>query len=278
MDNRWNRAAALVSALVLAAGLAACASAPSTPTPSPSPVVTPSPVPVTTLPPTPTPSATPVPGVQVTVDFTKLDACAKAYLGEEGVWDYQNMVNAILKREGSYTLKNSSEDINGFIMDSIFRSQCLLRALVPQTSVSDNGKTLYFTYRYDQAMHVQEIMAFEQSFQAIIADIIKPGYNELDSALEIYRYFATRFSYDYSFDPSLGIDIEVYDALKDDLAVCHTFANACRFALQQLGIESAEGRGISTLDESFHAWLQVKLDGQWYHLDPTFENGDTQGT
>nr|MDD6335606.1 hypothetical protein [bacterium] len=43
-------------------------------------------------------------------------------------------------------------------------------------------------------------------------------------------------------------------------------------------IESAEGRGISTLDESFHAWLQVKLDGQWYHLDPTFENGDTQGT
>lgn len=69
---------------------------------------------------------------------------------------------------------------------------------------------------------------------------------------------------------------EATGALVDHLAVCSGFAKATQLLLQRCGIMAALLTGISRSadgrDESWgsHAWLAVRIDGRFYHMDPTW--------
>ena len=76
-----------------------------------------------------------------------------------------------------------------------------------------------------------------------------------------------------SDDKYLFPDIEVYDALKSNKGVCHSYTYLCQFALEQLGIECIRVDGLMKEDPDIgHMWLLVKLDGKFYHCDPTWDS------
>ena len=58
--------------------------------------------------------------------------------------------------------------------------------------------------------------------------------------------------------------------LGEGYGVCDGYALAMALLLNQVGIETNEVRSSSMN----HVWLYVKLDGMWYHIDPTWD--DTQ--
>lgn len=80
---------------------------------------------------------------------------------------------------------------------------------------------------------------------------------------------------DYLDDASAGIR-SAYGALVEGKAVCEGYARAFQYLLHQADIPSmlvfGQAGGVN------HAWNMVRIDGQWYHADitwddPTDENG-----
>ena len=60
-------------------------------------------------------------------------------------------------------------------------------------------------------------------------------------------------------------------------AVCEGYARAMQYLLQKCGIECAEIVGHVVDDKGekgeAHAWNLLKIDGDYYHLDATWDNG-----
>ena len=71
-------------------------------------------------------------------------------------------------------------------------------------------------------------------------------------------------------------DQNAYGALVEGKAVCNGYARAYQHLLQKAGIEAwyVSGTSVSpTAKESVdHAWNLVKLDGQWYYTDVTWDD------
>lgn len=63
-----------------------------------------------------------------------------------------------------------------------------------------------------------------------------------------------------------------YGAIVDGEAVCEGYAKSMQILLSKVGIECyvirGEGDGVG------HMWNVVKLGGEWYHLDPTWNDTD----
>lgn len=232
-----------------------------------------------TVKPTPTPAPTPTaPAIALRYDY--LEEGARTYLGKDAV-HYTALINAVLAREESIAYTPQTEGLYPLVLFSIFTANSPLRALLePGINFSDSlPYTIYFTYKFTPAKHKQKIVRLESEYKKVLTEEVLPGDAPALQIMAVHRYFSERFAYDYSFDPVNDDEIDVLPALETGLGVCHTYAYAVKFALIQLGFEVSEAIGFSEIDEDLlHAWLLAKLDGQWYHFDPTFENGDTQGT
>lgn len=201
---------------------------------------------------------------------------AQDYLGEYTA-EYRTFIDTVIARGESCAFEAGDSPDKLMDIMTIFMSSSPLRALVTNIQYDNQAYAFTIAYRYDAYGHKASVDYLRHEYTRILDEIIRPGDNDVDKMIAVYTYFAQRFAYDYSFDPELGKDIYVFDALQNGLGVCHTFARACRFALAQLGIETCEGRGVAD-NGAWHEWFLAKLNGEWYHFDPTFENGVNCGT
>lgn len=55
-------------------------------------------------------------------------------------------------------------------------------------------------------------------------------------------------------------------------AVCEGYARAVQYLLQKCGVECAEAAGNITDKEEAHAWNIVKIDGDYYYIDTTWDD------
>lgn len=76
---------------------------------------------------------------------------------------------------------------------------------------------------------------------------------------------------DYAVYKNTGNDriFTTAGALVDKQAVCKGYAYALKLLLNSEGIEAAYVKQKVTMN---HGWLYVKLDGEWYHIDPTWDD------
>ncbi|WP_373897626.1 DUF5050 domain-containing protein [Haloimpatiens sp. FM7315] len=77
---------------------------------------------------------------------------------------------------------------------------------------------------------------------------------------------------EYNYDNNAKIDeINAYSIIVNGKGICMGYASAMHYLLDKVGVECQ----TVVSDEPFHMWLIVKIDGKYYHVDPTFE--DTVG-
>lgn len=123
------------------------------------------------------------------------------------------------------------------------------------------------------------LLAAAKSFM----DSLPPSADEYTIAKAAFTHVAACTRYDHA---TAGLDAErdeaqmrpyeATGALIDRLAVCSGFAKAVQFLLQRCGMVAAllsgEARGASDPNEAWgpHAWLAVRIDGLFYHMDPTW--------
>lgn len=96
--------------------------------------------------------------------------------------------------------------------------------------------------------------------------------SELDREIFLFREIAERCTYDTAAaeDASLWKAYTVYGLLVDGKAVCEGYARAMQLLLSYADMEcrliSGEAGG------TVHMWNLVRVDGNWYHLDPTWND------
>ncbi len=133
-------------------------------------------------------------------------------------------------------------------------------------SVKGDGKYLKSTGLSVVDPGFQERFALVQESVNEAMSRISPTMSDLEKALVLHDYVVEKATY------RKGVDGQ-YDAwgiLAYGRGVCHAYTNAYDLLLSLCGIENYH---VSS-DEMNHIWNLVKIDGDWYHVDCTWD--DTQ--
>ena len=170
-----------------------------------------------------------------------------------------------------------------------------LQLLVPQGTTQDdvyqyirsimreNPDIFWFSHQWkyietDQTIRFHYTMDREKSLKAkdLIEDVVQNDFhiNEVfllstaERVMYVYKWLALYCKYSiYS-----AYNQTVYSVFVCRNSVCTGYAKAAQYLFKALGIESRLVFGTMRNAEkgSRHCWLVVRIDGLWYHLDPTF--------
>lgn len=193
----------------------------------------------------------------------------KELYGEEGEEALYGLIDAVLAREETHAFEVENSGITwdfGLIMQQICP---LFDELVSDYSFEEG--TAYFVYCYDKAEHEEIIKNFKDRMEEIICSSVMETDNETMTALALYHYFSSRIAYDYEAMEAVDADVSPYRALMEYEGICQSFAAAYAYLLSQCGIPAVS---ISSFNETAaHEWTLVQLNGIYYHMDITYEEG-----
>jgi Uncharacterized protein involved in cytokinesis, contains TGc (transglutaminase/protease-like) domain len=115
---------------------------------------------------------------------------------------------------------------------------------------------------------------------AIVAEIAKPGMTDYEKVLAINEYMVEHVEYDWDYTG-------YYDALLYGKAICDGFTHSTGILLEKMGVKwkyvsgyagvngygDIDGYELLGYGKNAHAWNLVEIDGQYYHLDTTWNEG-----
>lgn len=219
-----------------------------------------------------------VPAYEVTTInpyFIKADI--EAYLSEQEISIFKSVIDGIFMQEDKVELTNDY-DSNLRILSAIKYSPYYF--FVENEWFSTNQTVINFSYKYniDTQSEMHKFMNSEL-IKILNTILIYPNMNDVEKALGVYRYFSEHLVYDYDWlegleksnNSFLYPDIEIYQALSTGKGVCHTYTYLCEFALRQMGVECLPISGVQNDSDTRHMWLLIKLNGKYYHCDPTWQ-------
>lgn len=108
-----------------------------------------------------------------------------------------------------------------------------------------------------------DMAAYEERAAQILAECVLPGMEQWQIALALHDYLIAHTAYDESLEKNSS-----YDVLVNGSAVCVGYAMAYQDLLQRAGMECL----LVTSTAMEHAWNLVCIDGNWYHVDLTWDD------
>lgn len=112
--------------------------------------------------------------------------------------------------------------------------------------------------------------SFEYAAEKALS-VVQPGMSNLEKALALHDYIVLNAEYDYQgvMDDELpDSDYTAEGILVKGKGVCQGYALAYQYLLGKVGIESKYVASAAMQ----HGWNLVKIDGQWYHVDATWDD------
>ncbi len=95
--------------------------------------------------------------------------------------------------------------------------------------------------------------------------------DDLDKILLVHNYLIEKIDYDLSLQYN---QFHEYNALVEGKAVCYGYARAFGLLMNKLGVETVTETGRMTSNPRIrHAWNRVKINGKWYFIDLTWDDG-----
>ena len=120
-------------------------------------------------------------------------------------------------------------------------------------------------YLYADEEHQAKMETYRNHVRSIAA-LAPVGGNDFDKILFLHDYFVREYSYDYSYTIR-----DAYTFFEQKTGVCQAYMLALIAVANELGMEAIP----VTSSRMNHAWNMVKVDGNWYHVDVTWD--DTGG-
>ena len=127
-------------------------------------------------------------------------------------------------------------------------------------------------YIIDKEEYPEAKSALDQAAEKVISGLSKPD-DEWQTELEIHDYIIDNC--EYKLVESELVYSSAYGALVNGSAACEGYSKAAKLLFDRAGIESAVLSGTS---ENFdgtrgaHMWNAVKIDGDFYYLDCTWDD------
>lgn len=159
---------------------------------------------------------------------------------------------------------------NFFFID---RTYSLEGREVNHTQVYD---TLILRYTMDAAQRTSATKAFEQAARNILNGC---PVTDDDYLVELYLHDAllAHCTYDQTATESASQypnAYSAYGALVEGKAVCEGYAKAMQWLLIRSSIHATVMRGYSKENQTAHMWNLVEINGEYYYLDPTWNDHD----
>lgn len=183
--------------------------------------------------------------------------------------ELNGFVEAIFNREYGYTYDSATKY---FFYDIGINVSCfpLLDELVDEYHFDSDNNTIYLTYKYDEDEQALIVENFKERIEEIINSCVEETDNDTMIAIELYHYLSSNSVYDHDAIDGHH-DVSAYRMIMENAGICQSFSGAYAYLLMQCGIQAIPCSGYN--DSDAHEWVYVKLDGEYYHMDPTFENG-----
>ncbi len=193
-----------------------------------------------------------------------------SYMGEEYNEGKNMLITALLNHRSS--LEFSSREVMEAVCENIFFE--FPPSALASFSYSD-GSTVNISYLYKRDEHLAKTDEFKRELEALISETLVCGDSDAVNAILLYKAVTDRVDYCSSAYPKWQIG--AYGALICKETICYGFADLYCHLLRQVGIEANLVIGKRESDSAEHAWAFVKLDGEYYHCDPTWENSTFDG-
>lgn len=118
----------------------------------------------------------------------------------------------------------------------------------------------FYTMTSDEISEKQKMIDAEyEKIKSLIADDMTP----LQQLLTVHDYIAANYEYDTTLQ-SRTLDTMI----EQKSGVCQGYSYLFKYVLDSLGIECVTVPST----ENSHMWNKVKLDGEWYNVDVTYDD------
>ena len=145
------------------------------------------------------------------------------------------------------------------------------------------GSSLFVPYgdttsvKLDYTVQNDELIAAKKKFNIAVASVLKnlPSGNDFEREEYINNYIIDNCRYDEEAAENndvQGNENDAYGALVDGKAVCEGYSKAFQLLCNKANIDCVLLSG--TADSDNHAWNGVKIGGDWYQIDVTWDDVD----
>jgi len=229
---------------------------------------------------------------------TEQQPYAYSQLDEEDQRKYRIVLSALVSREDKPYPTDSMDDLNRvFQCVQADHPELFYVNGVSMETVTNKGSGLVervtvrgrFSYTEEAAALIEGQLktAASKCLEGMPADA-----DDYGKAKYLYEWLATNVTYDHAAAAATaaavaaggadGADEEVHNvaqtvegALLQGRAVCGGYAGAFQYLMQALGIQTAFVTGAG--NGGSHAWCLVLLDGNYYYVDPTWADPQSDG-
>ena len=184
---------------------------------------------------------------------------------------FYNLVDAL--RAGKNTFECSSQEAYNWATDDATLNNLFPAACMKITGISSDGTVPFEngTGRIYYKMPVEEFVAREAKYEEDIEEVLNTWLeyddDDFEKCVKLYNYMESTYLYGEVDAASTG-DGADYKAFDIQQGVCDHLASIYAYLLMQAGVE-ALNIGIFEPDMC-HAWTYVVINGQGYHVDPTW--------
>lgn len=202
-------------------------------------------------------------------------------LPQVGCWD--DFLQVFLNAYTSTSQQVKFELVNGFTLDpsvdlnrmhtDLRRQDPIHASCVKQWLHSQTGNV--YTIGIEYAIDVPTLIRIKEETPALVdaaAEAIDTaGKSDYEIICAVNKYLCD-VSYYPPEKPYAPLTHTAYGALHNGVSVCEGYACAAKLILNKLGIRCDIQVGECTNGEG-HAWNLVELDGDWYQMDVTWNDG-----
>lgn len=193
--------------------------------------------------------------------------------------ELENVIfNAIKSREKSFKVRFLTNTVNVKGDIKTARDNAVVREPYEEGSIGlisgfkISSYTGYADISFDSFQYFttkEQEQFVDQEVERITAKLISDKMNDHAKVKAIHEYIINQVDYDYSL-----AGYTAYSALTKGVTVCNGYVQLAYRLLNRIGIETKIVKGTLELNGTVrdHAWLLVKIDGSWFHLDPTLND------
>ncbi|HHW45451.1 MAG TPA: hypothetical protein GXX17_00895 [Clostridiales bacterium] len=204
---------------------------------------------------------------------------------------YENLYNAVLNmREGMISLGKCSYNELVLIYNAVKNDFPEIFWIPDQfaydTDASGNIR-IAFKYTFSDGKRIDYLYTAKErenmaaQIRNALADALRyinDGMSAYNKELALHEWLVFRVTYDRETAEDTQKNpnaFNIYGALVEGRAVCEGYSRAMQLLLRMVGIECILVTG--KIEDTGHMWNMVRLDGEWYHLDATWNDSGDSG-
>ncbi len=133
--------------------------------------------------------------------------------------------------------------------------------------------SMFIIYYHFNADSFSKYQVKDSVINKIIDEHIDDTMSDYDKIKTVHDYIVVNTVYDQENlknNSIPDIDYTAKGVFENGIAVCRGYAEAFQLLMDELNIECRIVTGYA--ENTSHAWNIVQLDGEWYHIDTTFDD------